>query len=190
MMPVMVTPIVVMPMAIVADPARSVISPDHPAVAVRVIIIGRRVIKVPVKMMPVCEPESAVAEAATVESMTAMKPAAVEHGAAAVETTTMEAAAMKSASAMETAASMTSTAVPAAPVPSATMAATAAADFGGLPIRDVFCDRHSTGIDQRKRLSALAGCRRQHQRRGGREAERTDKATDNAAPWIWNLHHA
>jgi hypothetical protein len=40
---------------------------------------------------------------------------------------------------------------------SATMAATTAAGFGRHPVRDVFCDRYSTGIDQRKCLGALAG---------------------------------
>jgi hypothetical protein len=104
----------------------------------------------PVKVVPVCEPESAMAKAAAVENMTAVK-----RCAAAVETTAVETAAMKAAS------TMTSTAMTSTAMTSATMAATAvaatAAGFGGQPVRDVFCDRYSTGIDQRKRLGALAG---------------------------------
>ena len=88
MMPVMVTPVVVMPVvAIVADPARAIIGPDHPAAVVRIIIrvvvIGR--VEVPVKAM-VPKPEPTVAEAAAVENMAAVKAAAMEHGPTAVET--------------------------------------------------------------------------------------------------------
>ena len=61
----------VVPRAIAADPARSVIGPDHPA-AVRVIVIRRRIIEMPVKVVPVCEPTSTVAKAAD------EKPAIVE----------------------------------------------------------------------------------------------------------------
>ena len=100
----------------------------------------------PVKMVPVCEPESAMAKAAAVENMTAVKPAAVERCAAAVETTAMEAATMKSASPMEATSTVT-----ASTMTSATMAATTAAGFGRHPVRDVFCDRYSTGIDRKTR---------------------------------------
>src|SRR3954452_11063159 len=54
-MPVM-TPVAMMPRPIAADLARAVMGPDHPAVAVRIIIrrvVGRRVIEAPMQMMPV-----------------------------------------------------------------------------------------------------------------------------------------
>jgi len=46
-----VVPVVAMPRA---DPARAVIGPDHPAVAVRIIVIGRRVVEAPVEVVPEC----------------------------------------------------------------------------------------------------------------------------------------
>ena len=50
------------PVAVVTDAARTVIGPDDPAAPVRV-IIGRRIVEVPVKMMPVMpDPEPAVAK--------------------------------------------------------------------------------------------------------------------------------
>src|ERR1700736_236006 len=83
------------PVAVVTDAARTVIGPDDPAapvrVIVRVIIIGRPIEEVPVKVVPVMpEREPAVAKAATMENMTAAKPAAMEH-----RTATSEAAAME-----------------------------------------------------------------------------------------------
>ena len=67
MMPaVVVAPVVVMPRAIAADLARTVIRPDHPAVAVRIVRIRRRIVEMPVEVVPVKavamrEPESATA---------------------------------------------------------------------------------------------------------------------------------
>src|SRR5260370_10864518 len=102
MMPVMVMPVVVMtpvvvamPVAIVADPARAIIGPDHPAAMVRIIIrivvIGR--VEVPVKAM-VPKPEPTVAEAAAVENMAAVKAATVENMSGA-KSTAMETPAVK-----------------------------------------------------------------------------------------------
>ena len=71
-----------MPVAVVTDAARTVIGPDDPAAPVRV-IIGRRIVEVPMKMMPVMpDPEPAVA-----------KPGAMKGRGA----STSEAAAMKGA---------------------------------------------------------------------------------------------
>ena len=70
------------PVAVVTDAARTVIGPDDPAAPVRV-IIGRRIVEVPVKMVPVMpDPEPALA-----------KPAATSE-AAATEGATMPAMAM------------------------------------------------------------------------------------------------
>ena len=71
-----------MPLAVMTDAARTVIGPDDPAAPVRV-IIGRRIVEVPVKMMPVMpDPGPALA-----------KPAATSE-AAATEGATMPAMAM------------------------------------------------------------------------------------------------
>ena len=117
MTPVVPPVVVTMPMAIVADPARAVIGPDHPA-TVRIIGVGRRVVEAP-EVMPVVEnvrPEvgvaiSAMAEAtiaitAAVEDWGCAKAAAVEYGATASESTAMKrrAAASKTTAAVETAA--------------------------------------------------------------------------------------
>jgi hypothetical protein len=157
------------PMAVVTDAARTVIGPDDPAAAVRVIIVGRRIVEVPVKAM-VPEREPAVAKAAVAENMTGAKPAAMKHS------TTSSDAAASTTTAMETAAAtMAATAVPA-------MSAT---DFGRQPPGSVFrCGRYPR-IDQRQRLRALVSCGRQHQHRGSRKTQ----ATDNTAPEICNLHH-
>jgi hypothetical protein len=88
----------------------------------------------------------------------------------------MEAAA---ASAVKSA-TMVATAVTAA------MTAMATSDFGRQPVGSVFRRRRRGWIDRRKRFRALAGCGRQHQHRGSRKTQGTDKA----APGIWNLHHA
>jgi hypothetical protein len=72
----------------------------------------------------------------------------------------------------------------------ATMAATvttmATSDFGRQPVGSVFRRWRRGWIDRRKRFRALAGGGRQHQHRGSRKTQGTDKA----APAIWNLHHA
>ena len=141
MMPV-VAPVVVMPWAIAADLARSVIRPDHPAIAMRVIVIGRRIIEVTVKMVPVkvvSEREAAVAKAAAVENMTAAKSAAMERCAAASETATMKAAAT-----VETASTMM-----AATAMAATVTAMTSADFARQPIGDMLRCWRRAWIDQR-----------------------------------------
>ena len=162
----MVTPVVVMPVAIVADPARAIIGPDHPAAVVRIIIrvvvIGP--VEVPMKAV-VSKREPAVAEAAAVENMSGAKSAAME-AAATVKT--------------------------AATAASSTAMATTAADFGRR--LGVCRYRRRARTDQRQRFRALVGCGRQHQHRGRRKAERTNKGThqgaDQPAPAIWNFHHA
>ena len=56
-----------MPLAVMTDAARTVIGPDDPAAPVRV-IIGRRIVEVPVKMVPVMpDPEPALAKPAATE---------------------------------------------------------------------------------------------------------------------------
>jgi hypothetical protein len=95
-------------------------------------------------------------------------------------TAAMEAAA---ASAVKSA-TMVATAV--AATAAATMTAMATSDFGRQPVGSVFRRRRRGWIDRRKRFRALAGCGRQHQHRGSRKTQGTDKA----APGIWNLHHA
>jgi outer membrane biosynthesis protein TonB len=123
----------------------------------------------PVKVVPVCEPMSTVAKAA-VEDMTGAKSAAVKSRTAAMEA---------AASAVKSATTVVATAMTAA------MAAMATSDFGRQPVGSVFRRRRGW-IDRRKRFRALAGRGRQHQHRGSRKTETTDKA----APGIWNLHHA
>jgi hypothetical protein len=112
----------------------------------------------PVKVVPVCEPMSTVAKA-TVEDM------------AGTESAAMEAAA---------------TTVVAAMTATVTMTAMATSDFRRQPVGSVFRRRRRGWIDRRKRFRALAGRGRQHQHRGSRKTQRTNKA----APGIWNLHHA
>jgi hypothetical protein len=124
----------------------------------------------PVKVVPVCEPMSTVAKAA-VEDMTGAKSAAVKGRTAAMEAAA--ASAVKSAT-------MVATAV------TATMTSMATSDFGRQPVGSVFRRRRRGWIDRRKRFRALAGGGRQHQHRGSRKTQGTDKA----APGIWNRHHA
>jgi hypothetical protein len=203
MMPVMVMPVVVMtpvvvpmPVAIVADPARAIIGPDHPAAVVRIIIrvvvIGR--VEVPMKAV-VPKREPAVAEAAAVENTAAVKAAAMEHGPTAVETaavkrraSAMEAAAVKSTSpaTMPPTAMTTTTAMAA----TAMTTTTAAADFGRQPVGGMCHRRRRARIDQRQRFRALVGGGRQHQHRSRRKAQRTNEGADQPAPRIWNFHHA
>jgi hypothetical protein len=68
----------------------------------------------------------------------------------------------------------------------ATVTAMATSDFGRQPVGSVFRRRRRRWIDRRKRFRALAGCGRQHQHRGSRKTQGTDKA----APGVWNLQHA
>lgn len=178
-MPAVMAPVVMMPRAIAADLARTVIGPDDPAVRVRVIIIGRRIVEVPVKAV-VPEREPAVAKAPAMENMTASKPAAVKYGAATTEAPAVEgrAAAVKAASAaVKTAAAM------------ATAMSAAAFDFRRQSAGRVFGGRRRTWIDQRKRLGAFTRRSGEHQHRGSRKAQRTERATGDAAPRIWNLQH-
>jgi hypothetical protein len=189
-MPVVMTPVVVaMPVAIVADPARAVIGPDHPAamvrIIIRVVVIGA--VEVAMKaVMPKREP--AVAKAAAVENMAAVKAAAMEHGATAVET----AAVKRRASTMEAAATAvkSTSAMPPAAMAATTMTATAAADFGRQPVGGVCHRRRRARTDQRQRFRTLVGCGRQHQHRGRRKAQRINEGAEQSAPRIWNFHHA
>ena len=149
MMPV-VAPVVVMPWAIAAELARSVIRPDHPAIAMRVIVIGRRIIEVTVKMVPVkvvSEREAAVAKAAAVENMTAAKSAAMERCAAS-ETAAVKGSTttMKAAATVETASTMMAATAMAATV---TATAMTAADLARQPIGDMLRCWRRAWIDQR-----------------------------------------
>jgi hypothetical protein len=99
-------------------------------------------------------------------------------------------AAAATSAGMETATAMETASTSAVETASASAAAMPAADHSGQPVRDVFSDGRRARIDRRKRLSALARCRRQHKHRRSRKAQATDAATDEAAPAIWNLDHA
>jgi hypothetical protein len=171
---VVMAPAVVVPVAEVANAARAVMGPDHPAGAVRVVrgvvIVRRTIDEMPAEMLVVPEREAAMAKAAAVEHMRGAIPAAaMEHRAAGVKTTAVETTAVTSVTA----------------APSMTTAAMTAADFGGEPVGNLFRRGCGTRIDQRERFRALAGCSGQQQYRGGRKTE----ATDKAAPGICNFHH-
>jgi hypothetical protein len=125
---------------------------------------------VPVKVMPVHEPMSTKA---AVEDMTGAKSAAVKGRTAA-----MEAAASAVKSATMVAPAMAASVA-------ATMTAVTTSDFGRQPVGSVFRRWRQGWIDRRKRFGALAGRGRQHQHRGSRKTQTTDKA----APGIRNLHH-
>lgn len=114
-----VVPMVMPPRAIPADPVRPVIGPDHPAVAVRIAVIGGivgRSVETP-EVMPVKEvrPEVGMAIAAMVKCAVAAIATTAERGrgakTAAVKSTTVKASATVEAttSAVETAAAMTTT---------------------------------------------------------------------------------
>ena len=146
----MVTPVVVMPVAIVADPARAIIGPDHPAamvrIIIRVVVIGR--VEVPVKAM-VPKPEPTVAEAAAVENMAAVKAATVENMRGAKSAAMETAAVKRRTSTMEAAATVASaTAMTTATVTTTAMTA-AAADFGRQPVGGVCHRRRRARTDQR-----------------------------------------
>lgn len=166
MMPMVMAPVVVVPRAKAANLARAVIGPDHTAVAVRVVIIGRRIIEVPVKAV-VAEREPAVTKAAAAENMRGSIPAAMKYRTTPVGAAMIDGTA-NMANAMEGHASSAATMVAATAVP--------AVDFGGHPAGNMFRRRRRSRIDQRHRLRTLAGCGRQHQYRGSREPQATDKA--------------
>src|ERR1035437_5963072 len=114
--------------------AVGIIGPDDPAVTVRVIIVGRRIVgrrivEVLVKMV-VPEREPAVAKAAAVENIRGSKPGAMKHRAAASDDAAMKdcTAAFKTSAAVETVTSTAMTAV----------------DFGRQPVGGVFRYRRST----------------------------------------------
>jgi hypothetical protein len=173
---VVMAPVVVAPVAMVTDAPRAIIGPDDPAVTVRVIIVGRRIVEVLVKAVVVVpEREAAVVKAATMENMSGSNPGATKHRATASE----DAAVNDCTAGFNTYAA----------VGTVTPTAMAAVDFGRQPAGGVFRCGHGTRIDQRQRFCALARCNRQHQHRGSRKAQTTDKATDKAAPGIWNLRH-
>jgi hypothetical protein len=126
---------------------------------------------VPVKVMPVHEPMSTKA---AVEDMTGAKSAAVKGRTAAMEA---------AASAVKSATTVVATAMTA--TMAAAVTAMATSDFGRQPVGSVFRRWRQGWIDRRKRFGALAGRGRQHQHRGSRKTQTTDKA----APGIRNLHH-
>src|SRR5664279_2592521 len=104
MMPAIVPAVV----TVIADAARAIISPDDPA-AMRVGIVIRRVTVIArAEVMPVRDPESAiairaVAIAAAAEHVAGVKSAATEHGAAAAKAAAVNgrAANAKASTAME-----------------------------------------------------------------------------------------
>jgi len=162
---------------------------------------------VPVKALAMREAVSAVTKAAAADNMGAAKAAAMERGATTAETSAVKRCATtvetSTSAAVETAAAMASTTVATTTVTSTAMTSTSmtatamtAADFARQPIGDMLRCRRRAWIDQRKRLRALAGGRRQHQGRDSRkapttdEATRADQATDEAASGIRNFHHA
>src|SRR3954447_21962697 len=109
MMPAVVMPVMVAIPRAMADPARSVIGPDHPA-AVRVAVIGRivrRSVEAPMEVVPVVDVRPVVglaiaamvkrAIAATVERRRGAEPAAMKTAAA--EATAMEASTVEATAA-------------------------------------------------------------------------------------------
>lgn len=155
----MVTPMMVTPVAEMTDAAWTVMSPDHGAAAVRVVIgivvvigVGRSIEEPPMKVMPVME-----SDAAAVEGHAPVKRAAWNCSAAG-----SNAAGMKCAAAWSNAATMEApTAAMAAPAAVATTSASAAtapvtaAHFDDRRAGGCARDRRSTGIDQRQRASVL-----------------------------------
>ena len=157
----MVTPMMVTPVAEMTDAAWTVMSPDHGAAAVRVVIgivvvigVGRSIEEPPMKVMPVME-----SDAAAVEGHAPVKRAAWNCSAAG-----SNAAGMKCAAAWSNAATMeAATAAMAAPAAVATTSASAsaatasvtAAHFDDRRAGGCARDRRSTGIDQRQRASVL-----------------------------------
>jgi hypothetical protein len=137
----------VMPWAIPADLVRPVMGPDHPAIAVRITVIGGivgRSVEAP-EVMPVSEVrpdvgltiaamvECAIAAVATAaEHRRSAKPAAVK--AAPVETTTAETSAVKTSTTVEAAASTVETATAMA---ATTMTATTAMAAANLDHRAI-----------------------------------------------------
>ena len=160
MPPVAVMPVVAMPMVIAAHPARTVMGQDDPAMAVRVVVIIWRIAAM--EVVPVAESKAAAVEAASME--------------AAVESATMESTSVKS-TAVEPAATVTATAV--------TTPTMAAADLRDQPIGSVRARWHPARIDQRHRIGALAGRRRQHHDRNSSHAP----AADKSAPGFCNTRH-
>jgi len=179
MMPVVVMPPVVMvvaPVAIVADAPRTVVGPDHPAAAVRIIIgvaiirVIRRSVEAPVKVMVVrepvaAEPGAAIAIAAAVEDRTGAERAAMEDGPAGTEAATMKhrattAAAVehcgstvKSTTAMETATTAMETATSTMETVAATAMSSAAMSTAAMSTTADF-GRQSAGGGFRHRCSA------------------------------------
>jgi hypothetical protein len=161
----MVTPMMVTPVAEMTDAAWTVMSPDHGAAAVRVVIgivvvigVGRSIEEPPMKVMPVME-----SDAAAVEGHAPVKRAAWNCSAAGSNAAGMKcAAAWSNAATMEAAtaamaaptASTASTAV-ATPSASAATAPVTAAHFDDRRAGGCARDRRSTGIDQRQRASVL-----------------------------------
>lgn len=158
----MMTPMMVTPVAEMTDAAWTVMSPDHGAAAVRVVIgivvvigVGRSIEEPPMKVMPVME-----SDAAAVEGHAPVKRAAWNCSAAG-----SNAAGMKCAAAWSNAATMeAATAAMAAPAASTAVATTSAsaatapvtaAHFDDRRAGGCARDRRSTGIDQRQRASVL-----------------------------------
>lgn len=182
MMPtVVITPVVMpvmpaVPMAEVADAARTVIGPDDVAAPIRIVVVAVVIgsIEAPmVEEVPVRpERESAMAKAAAVENMTAAEATAVEEPAAAsTEMHAMTTAAVEAA--MTTAAAVTA-------------AAMASAHVSDQSVGHRFRGRRRAWTDRRQRVCALDRGRRQDEYRRSGEAQ----ATDKPAPGIWNLGHS
>ena len=142
----MVTPMMVTPVAEMTDAAWTVMSPDHGAAAVRVVIgivvvigVGRSIEEPPMKVMPVME-----SDAAAVEGHAPVKRAAWNCSAAG-----SNAAGMKCAAAWSNAATMeAATAAMAAPTAStaSTAVATTSASAATAPVTAAhFDDRRAGG---------------------------------------------
>ena len=167
MVPAMVTPMMMTPVAEMTDAAWTVMGPDHGAAAVRVVIgivvvigVGRSVEEPPMKVMPVMESDAAAVEGHAPVKRAAWNRSAAGSNAAGMKraATWSDAAAMEScATAMETAtAAMTAATSTAVATTSASASASVTATYfddwrAGACARD----RRSTGIDQRHRLSVL-----------------------------------
>jgi hypothetical protein len=162
---VVMMPVVVPPVAEVADAARTVVGPDDATAAVRVVIgvvvviriVGCSVEESPVKVMPVMgEPNAPV-----VEDRASANRAAVEYGAAGSNSAGMKhrapcagpaamecrATAAEPATAMPTAAAVATTSATSA------SAAVSTTHFDGRRAGDCLRDRRCAGIDQRHGLT-------------------------------------
>jgi hypothetical protein len=154
-LPPMAQVTVPMPPPWAADPAWPVIRPHDPAVAVRIIIIRRRVVEAPVEEVPAVE-ERPVRK--TVKAVEAAEVTTAVEDVAAPETTTMDRDPSASESSAVEAASMKAASMKAAAVKAASAAVATTATMADLRCHSVGCKfrrGHARRTGQRQRLGTL-----------------------------------